>query len=215
MPVYHPDVEQGHISWFKQRMGKVTASELGNLVTNDFSPRTGKMPNSYMCEKLAELWRGKPLIQTGSWQTEQGQVREENAIPFFQIAFNVRIKYCGFIETDDGRMGCSPDGLIGEGLGIEIKCPEPQTHVKYLMAGDVPEDYLPQVHGSMFVTGFKEWIFFSYQVGFPPLIVTVKRDDQIIAKIANALDAFHDKFEKSKAKLAEINDAFGRKKKEL
>lgn len=203
----HDLLEQGHKDWFKQRMGKVTASEFGNLVkASDFTMRTGEMPKHYLCEKLAEVWRGKPLIHTGSWATEQGQVREELAVPWYQFTFETKIRYVGFIETDDGISGCSPDGLIGDDCGIEIKCPEPATHVKYLLAGKVPIDYLPQVHFSMFVTGFPRWIFFSFNQGFPPLIVTVERDEEIQQKITAAITKFSADFKDARRILELIEE---------
>lgn len=196
-------IQQGHLDWFKLRMGKVTASEAGNLLTPEFAPRTGEMPKTYLYSKLAEVWREKPMIFTGSWATDQGNVREEEAIPWLALEKEWKIKEGGFIETDDGLAGCSPDGLVGDDLGIECKSPEPVNHVRYLMEGVLPKAYTVQVHFSLFVTGFPRWLFFSYQRGFPPLILTVERDEAIMSKISEALSVYHAAFEKAKAKLGE------------
>lgn len=201
-------IQQGHIDWFKLRMGKVTASEMGNLLTPEFKPRTGEMPRTYLFSKLAEHWRGKPLIHTGSWATEQGSVREEFAVPFLALEKDWKIEEGGFIETDDGLAGCSPDGLVGNidlfprnAFGVEVKCPEPTNHVRWLIDGGLPKDYIVQVHASLFVTGFQTWVFMSYHNDFPPLILEIKRDETIIAAIAEALGEFHAKFEAAKGKL--------------
>lgn len=200
-------IEQGNIAWFKLRMGRVTASEMGNLLTPTFDLRTGDMPKTYVYEKLAELWRGKPMIHTGSWATEQGQVREEEAIPFLSLEKDWKIREGGFIESDDSLSGCSPDGLVGDDLGIECKCPEPVNHVRWLCEGVLPKSYAVQVHGSMFVTGFPRWLFFSYQRGFAPFILEIQRDEKIIAKIGEAVTRFHEQLSEAKEKMARYDPA--------
>jgi hypothetical protein len=200
-------VPQGHIDWFKLRMGKVTASELGNLLTPEWKPRTGEMPRSYLYSKVAEAWRGSPLISTGSWATEQGQIREEEAIPWLALENNWDIREGGFIEHDSGKCGCSPDGIVGEGesmFGIECKSPEPANHVRYLMEGELPKAYVAQVHCSLYVTGASHWIFFSYQRSYPAFILRVNRDPEIIASIETAIDKFHADFETAMERLSQF-----------
>lgn len=187
---YH-DIQQGHIDWFKLRMGKVTASEMSNLLTPNFEHKKGESVRTYLYEKIAEGWRDAPLIHTGSWATEQGQMREEEAIPFLAIEKDWHIKNGGFIESDDGLCGCSPDGLVGDDLGVEVKCPEPTNMVRWLIDGVLPKEYAVQVHTSMYVTGFDRWIFLAYNRGFPALIVEVKRDRTFCEKIKEAVDRFH------------------------
>lgn len=188
-------VEQGTLEWLQLRLGKVTASELGNLLTPLFKIKTGTTPHTYLCEKVAETWRGQPLPGFGSWATDQGSIKEADAIPFFEFEENCEVQRVGFVEHDDGRCGCSPDGLIGEDGGLEIKCPQPVNHVKYLLDGVVPEQYITQVHGCLYVTGRKWWKFMSYHPDYPPLIVTVQRNESICEKIAEAIAQFSLQFD--------------------
>lgn len=183
-------------------VGIPTASGLHNLVTPEFKIRDGEMPKSYMYTKLAEAWRGEPLIELTTFSIEQGEILENEARPFYELETNQKVREVGFITTDDGLFGCSPDGLIGGDCGLEIKCPSAQVHVKYLVGGELPKEYAAQVHGSMYVTGFNRWTFLSYRRNFPPLILTVKRDAEIMAKIGEALSDFYDAFSKAKSKLA-------------
>lgn len=192
----HSDIFQGSLDWIKLRFGKVTASELDNLVTPEFKLRTGEMPYTYLCTKVAEALHG-PLPGFDVFDTEQGRILEEEAIPFFELTYNRDIRRVGFIENDPATAGCSPDGLLGEDNGIEIKCPSAQVHVKYLLKGTVPKDYLAQVHCSMFVTGFPRWTFFSYRRKFPPLVITVERDEEIISKIGVAVSTFRASFDEA------------------
>ena len=202
----HRDIEQGGVDWSILRSGKVTASELDNLLTPKLAIRDGAMVNTYLHQKLAEKWIGGPLPSVqGVWDMEQGQILEEYARPAFTLETGIPVEKVGFIETDDGTLGCSPDGIIGTESGLEIKCPRMETHIGYLLAGKLPEAYAAQVHGSMFVTGFAQWYFCSFRRNFPPLIITVERDDEIQERIAEAVDGFRVKLAAGWNRLCELN----------
>src|SRR5580693_1153909 len=176
MPFEHP-VTQGSEAWHTLRFGRPTASELDNLLTPEWKIRTGQMRQSYLCAKVAERLLGKSLDQGGSWAMEQGQLLETEAVPYYEFVTDTKVRRVGFVTTDDMRVGCSPDGLIGEDGGLEAKCPRPETHIGYLLGQTVPKDYLAQIHGSMYVTGRRWWLFFSYCRRLPPLILRAERDE--------------------------------------
>lgn len=196
------DVSQKTLDWMMLHVGIPTASGLHNIVTPEFEIRKGEMPRSYMHLKLAEAWLKRPVLELSTFSIEQGEIVETEARPFFELETDQKVREVGFLTTDDGLFGCSPDGLIGDDCGLEIKCPSAQVHVKYLVNGMLPKEYAAQVHGSMFVTGFPSWKFLSYRRNFPPLIITVKRDEEIMEQIGKALKEFTAAFEEAKQKLA-------------
>lgn len=204
--------EQNSLDWLVARAGIPTASEWDALLTPKFEIRKGQMPDTYLSRKVAEAWLGGPLPGYSTLDMEAGKIREEEAVPWYEFEFNEPVQRVGFVTTDDGKIGCSPDGLIGEDCGIEIKCPEAHTHVGYLLAGEVPPQYLTQVHGSMFVTGRPTWKFLSYRRRFPKLFKVVERNDKIQKVIAEVLTLFLERFEKAKARLAEINGGWPERK---
>lgn len=188
--------EQGAPEWLQLRIGRVTASEMHNLLTPEMEIKKGEGPKTYLYSKLAEAWRGQILPGfTGSWATEQGEMREMDARQWYAFAYDERVKQVGFVESDDGRSGCSPDGLIGDDGGLEMKCPEPTNHVRYLVEGRLPKDYVAQVHGCLFVTGRPWWRFVSWRERFPAFVLTVERDEKIMATIAEALNGFYARFD--------------------
>ena len=196
------DCLQGSAQWFKLRAGIPTASEFHRLVTPKWKIKTGDGPHTYMCEKLAEAWTGMPLPQVASFGAlEQGTILEEEALPFYELTEGHALTRVGFITADSGRIGCSPDGMLDDGTGIEIKCPQAQTHVSYLLDGVVPDDYLAQVHASMLVTGAPVWRFMSYRRNFPPLLIEVARDEEIQKVLRAALDIFLESFDGALAAL--------------
>ncbi len=220
-------VEQNSLEWTKLHFGIPTSSGLDNLITPEFALRKGELPKTYVYKKVAEKLQGRPLIDlsVSSFMLEQGMIIEEEARPWYALEYDKKIKQVGFIAADDGRFGCSPDGLIqteysvgetigargyafvdgiGYDCGLEIKSPAAHTHVKYLCMGVLPKEYVCQVYGSMFATGFKKWIFVSYRRGLPALVLEIPRDEKAMAAIALAIDSFHTEFDRAYNRIQNI-----------
>lgn len=171
--------------WWTVRRGVPTASEFGNILT----PKTGKPSASahpYICQLIGDRLRDDygQEDEYVSAAMKNGTLMEPEARDFYQFHTGRKVEQVGFCLTDDGRFGCSPDAM-----GLELKCPLAKTHVGYLLAGELPDEYRPQVHGSMIVTGEDSWDFMSYCPGLPPFIITVERDNYT-AVLADALEAF-------------------------
>lgn len=211
----HSDIEQGSVDWCILRSGKVTASEMDALISPLGKVRTGDGVSTYLNQKLCEIWTGGPLIALqGVFDVDQGKLLEERARPAFTIHTGIEVQQVSFIETDDGRAGCSPDALIDSKSalgnpfyisGVEIKCPRMDTHVGYLLAGGLPKQYVAQVQSSMFVTGFATWHFFSYHRQLPPLHLVIERDEEYQEALQEALDAFLERLDAAMARLIEMN----------
>lgn len=199
------DVEQGSMEWALLRAGIPTASEMDALITPKFAVKKGDGPETYLNKKVAEKWQGGPLPQKQVFDMEQGQILETEAIDWFNLQYDTAVNRVGFITTDDGRAGCSPDGLLSTDCGLELKCARAETHVGYLRGGVLPDAYVIQVHASLFITGFKQWKFLSYRRGFPPFVLTIERNEAVQAVIAEALDLFTQKFDEAMARMTEIN----------
>lgn len=183
------------------RRGRPTASEFCELITPEWKVRTGQTPQTYLYGKVAEMFCGAAMDQANSWAMEQGSMLEKDAIPYYELMTDAKVERVGFVTTDDLRIGCSPDGLIGEDGGIEVKCPTPPVHLQYLVEGVVPKQYLAQVHGCMLVTGRPWWVFMSYNRHFPPMIVRVERDEKIQTALWAALRPFLDLFDEVMGKV--------------
>lgn len=200
----HRDIEQASLEWFMVRAGLVTASGFKNIVTPAFKARDGEMVQTYLATLVAEKWCG-PLPSVQVFETEQGSLLESEVVNWFEFANDCKFERVGFISDDSGRFGCSPDGIINGNEGAEIKCPQPVNHFKYLLNGEVPDAYLPQVHFSLYVSGFDRWKFVSYRRNAPALIVDVVRDPVIMGKIHDALMPFLDRLDAAMKRMEEIN----------
>jgi putative phage-type endonuclease len=114
------------------------------------------------------------------WGTEQE--------PFARMAYEAHtgtfVKEEGFVDhpTIEG-FGCSPDGIVGEGL-IEIKCPNTATHIETVLENKAPSKYIPQMQAQMACTGAKWCDFVSFDPRVPEdlqlFVVRVERDQEYI-----------------------------------
>lgn len=183
------DIEQGSADWFALRLGKPTSSNFAKIIT----PAQGKpssQASGYRHELLAEWLTGQPSEGYQNGWMERGTELEGQARAWYAWTHE-EVEEVAFVWLDDERTaGCSPDGLIGEKGGLEIKCPAPKTHVSYLLDGKLPTDYIPQVQGSLWITDRKWWDFLSYCPGIDPLVIRVARDEEYIAKLAKLVGAF-------------------------
>jgi hypothetical protein len=186
-----PSMEQGSDQWFKIRTGRPTASNFSRIITP-----TGKDSSQwegYAIDLMADCIRPDMVDFIGNRHTDRGNELEPAARDTFAEIMDLNVQQVGFITRDDGIVGCSPDGLIYQGrtlvAGLELKCPLAKNHAKYLIQGELPAEYAPQVHGGMAVTGLDYWYFMSYCEGMRPFILRVERDG-FTTKVGDALDRF-------------------------
>jgi len=194
---YFDHIEQRSIQWAKLHLGIPTASGFDKIMTPLLKARTGEQPRTYMLEKVAETLTGLPAQFFSSFATDQGIALEQEGQVAWQIKHEQQIGYTGFILSEDGRCGCSPDGLIGDDAGFELKCPGTANHMKYLEDGILPKDYAAQVHGSLYVSQRKRWHFCSYHRGLPFFEIVVERDEEIMADIRECLQGFYQSYDRT------------------
>lgn len=175
--------EQGSQEWLQSRLGKPTASNFGKLITPTGKPSASA--EGYINELVAQRITGEIPEFFKSEAMERGNELEPHAKASYEFTHDIEVVEVGLCLHDDFECGASPDGLIGDDGGIEIKCPLPHTHVAYLRGGEVPSKYIPQIQGCMWITGREWWDFMSYHPSMQDLIVRVYRDEAYIKKLAD------------------------------
>lgn len=196
------DCEQLSEAWFELHRGRPTASRFGRIIT----PRTGKLAagaDDLICELVAERFYPGQLIelaQPPSRAMLHGTQCEPEARRFYEMEVGRDVREVGFLATDDERFGASPDGLVGEDGGLELKCPQGKTQVRYLLDGVLPDDYRAQVHGCLIVSGRAWWDFLSYCPGLPPFLIRTY-PDEFTVKLLAALEEFWDRYQGALSKL--------------
>jgi len=194
------NLEQGTIEWFDARKGIPTASCFSKIVTSAKCEKS-KTSKTYMYELIAEKLGASNESFSNNW-TDRGNELEDMARSTFAFITDTEIVEVGMIKTDCGKIGCSPDGLIGEDGGIEIKCPKASTHIKYLLDGILPLEYKMQVMGSLMVSERKYWYFMSYHPELKPFILKVERDEEFISKMRAHINSFNDELEEKFLRLS-------------
>lgn len=203
------DCIQGTPEWYWLRAGMPTASRFDSIIT----PAKGELSKGitgYIAELIAETVTGIPadIDSYMSRAMVDGVNTEAEARNWYAFDTGRDVEQVGFITDDDGHFGCSPDGLVDEDGGLELKCPTAKVHVGYLLDNaSLVTAYKCQVHGCLAVTGRAWWDVMSYCQGFPPVLIRVE-PDEFTGKLSVALSKFRMEFEQA---VAAFEDATGEK----
>ncbi len=203
--IFH--VQQMSWDWWQLRRGIPTASNFGRILT----PATAKpsaQQEGYIAELIAERSEFvapfvPPEDRYSNAEMDEGIRREPESRSWYAMQADAEVVQVGFVKSACGRFGCSPDGLVGDDGGLELKNPSAKVHVEYLLKGGLPNEYKCQVHGSMIVTGRKWWDFLSYMPGFAPLLVRVT-EDEFTDKLRKELAAFCDRLQETIARVQSL-----------
>lgn len=117
-----------------------------------------------VCERLTNQSQDDTYVNAAM---QRGIEKEADALGAYEVLTGNVVSTTGFLAHDELMAGCSPDGLIGDKGGLELKCPKSATHLGYLRSGKVPSQYLAQIALSLFVTGREWWDFASFDDRFP------------------------------------------------
>jgi hypothetical protein len=173
--------EQGSPEWLAARLGIPSASMFAKIVTT--KGIWSASADAYINQLVAERLTGEREEVFQSHHMLRGTELEPDARDLYSLISDAEVTEVGFCLHDTLSAGCSPDGLIGDEGGLEIKAPAPATHVEYLRGGVLPSKYKQQVMGCLWITGREWWDFVSYHPTMKPLIVRVERDEEYIAAL--------------------------------
>jgi len=191
--------EQGTDDWRRARMGIPTASQFDRILT----PKKRQLAAgrfTYRNELLAEWYFGEPVDTPATQFMVRGTELEPEALARYELEFRCDVERVGFVTSDDGRYGCSPDGLVDGVNGLEIKSYDAVHHIGLLLDPD-DEAHVCQVQGSTFITEADYWVLMRYHPSLPPVYVKAQRDAGFIAELSSAIDQFCDELAEAKERL--------------
>jgi putative phage-type endonuclease len=159
--------------WFNERTGKLTASRMASAMAF-LRAKAGEQPKEsserkkLKVEILAERLTGNIVPKYVNEAMKFGIDTEPLAKQAFESKTGLLIQDVGFVSHPViDNLGCSPDGFVSDGSLIEVKCPQTVTHLNYLMANEVPDDYKPQMLLQCLVTNKTEVWFVSFDPRVP------------------------------------------------
>lgn len=164
-------LEQRSDFWFKQRLGRFTASNISDLMGVKGLGDTG---NTLAFKKACEIVFGRdPDWDVETWDMKRGNETEPEAFELFQSmkATNfINVEKASFFPLGENS-GASPDGLVGSNAVLEIKCPRPEKVFRIIKDGvsALDKSWVDQVQLEMKCTNSEKCYFFVYAIwnGYP------------------------------------------------
>ena len=192
--VHMHNVEQGTDEWHALRCGKLTASEVSNIVTSTLqiaaNDKTRALANKVAIERIT----GISEDTFTSDKMLRGHIDEEVARSLYS-AKHAPVTEVGFITNDRlPNFGYSPDGLVGDDGQIEIKSRDPHLHLASIIAAEdgdgIPKEYMAQVQSGLLLSG-RDWCdYISFSHGLPMMRWRVFPDQEYMAAIIKAAEQF-------------------------
>lgn len=185
------DFPQKSEEWFVEKKGKPSASCFEKILTNDRG-QPSEQQKEYSYELAYEYI--SPCFVSGyqnSWMA-RGNELELEAREAFVWQKKMLVREVAVIYPDEQKKYlCSPDGLVEDGGGLEIKCYKPSTHMMILDTGiSLAKKHYAQIQGGMLITGSPHWWYVSYCPGVPLWVEKIPRDEIYISALKNELDGF-------------------------
>ena len=204
--------KQRDLSWFRARLGKICGSKIGDLMKSGKKKEQvfGDTALSYIYQVAAERMLNPVFVdddelfadyveqmQITSKAIRWGQEQEDNAKdlllrknPGWELA---EVSSCRHDTIP--YFAASPDAIIYDRekmMVAEIKCPNPNTYVKYatdIKDGEtlkaVKPEYYYQMQSEMACTNAESGVFVAYcpWLTYPIHIVPIARDEETIKAI--------------------------------
>jgi hypothetical protein len=196
----YADVAQRSDEWNALRLGMVTASVVGQLLTPTLKTASNDTSRGVVAALTAERITGYAESSYVNDDMMRGILHEPLARERYADHNGVTVDEVGFCVRDDWgfKIGASPDGLIGDDGGLEVKAPRAKGHIRTIVSGQIPHAHFAQVQTCLLVTGRAWWDYLLFHAGQPMWIKRVLPDpawhDAIVAAVAA--------FEEASAELA-------------
>lgn len=192
------DCVQGSPEWDRERCGLVTSS--------NFSLKM--QPEKYMYQKAYERISGIPFNNGyTSKSIDRGNDWEDSNRARYELTTGLEVVQVGLVKHND-YISCSPDGLIGDDGGLELKSPDTITHMSYIAANKFPSNYTPQVQGNLWICERDWWDFGSGDDRWsirPLFIKRVYRDEKYIEQLKTNVYIFVERMLELEQKLRGSN----------
>ncbi|HHW2860385.1 lambda exonuclease family protein [Pseudomonas aeruginosa] len=184
--------------WFANRLGKVTASKVKDVMAKGRGGAPSATRQNYMMQLLCERLTGK----RDEGYTNAAMQRGNDLEPIARVAYEM-YEDCEVVEVGlvlhpsiDG-FGASPDGVIlleNGRRGLEIKCPNTAQHIAVIQSGKHDTQYEWQMLAQMACADLESVDFVSFDDRLPEELQYVcfryHRDEERIREMESEVKAF-------------------------
>jgi hypothetical protein len=160
------DIKQNTDEWLNLRVGKLTSSKLGVVMSN-YGKAFGEPAKKYAVNIAIEQITGNRIINESysNSHIERGHQQEPVARMLYEDDYFCDVSNGGFFDSD--FVGCSPDGLVGDEGLIEIKSVISSVQYANVKRQSIDPAYKWQCIGNLKFSG-RDWIdFVSFCEDFP------------------------------------------------
>lgn len=184
---------QGTEAWLACRTGYATASRFKDILARIKSGEAAAR-RDYRFQLAVERLTGQPVETYSNAAMQHGTDTEPLAREAFELHTGLMVEEVGFLVHPELMAGCSPDGLVDDNAGLEIKSPWNSTiHIITLLNG-MPSEHRTQIQGAMWITGRKRWHFVSYDPRLQHRLrlyhEIIERDEDYIATLEGEVRLF-------------------------
>ena len=183
------EAEQNSPEWFEFRRGIPSASKFQCLMANS-ADRKGR--RTYMYDLAGEILSGECAESYSNPFMERGKAMEAEARDWYAFATDAELYRVGAVRSSYLGAVCSPDSLVGDDGGLEIKTRMARLQLELLESGELPNEHKAQVQGAMWILCRPWWDFVSYSPKIRPFKIRVYRDEKYIASLAIAVREFNE-----------------------
>lgn len=195
----HP-APQGSDEWRAARLGLPTASNFHRIITPTGKPSASS--TKYLADLLSEWFFEAQASDYESEFMVRGTEMEAEAVRWYEWESDRTTEAVGLCLTDDGKVGASPDRMVGADGCLELKCPAASTVLLYWAQGR-PEGHVVQRQGQLWVCEReKSDLGIYHTVRELRTIIRDERDEPFIKTLAELVGAFVARLDEAKAKLA-------------
>lgn len=212
---------QGSEEWHRARVGAITGS-MYHVIRDTLKrgPKAGGYKEAaldYAFQLAMERVTGQS--HDTAFQTQAmayGKRLEPEAREAHAMLWDIDIEEVGYISTDDGRFGCSADGLVDLDEGAEYKCLVSNARLRRVLSDEDISEFMDQCQGGMMVSERGRWslCFYiptmaslpaikgeKYERRGPIVRFPIPRDDSYIAGLKDDLERFDETVEQYVQKL--------------
>jgi hypothetical protein len=203
-PIYRYDIIQNSDEWMQERVRRIGASNASDLLMAKTTKGYQNLKDRLVEETITGVETESKSFFGNSY-TERGHELEPIAREDFEFRTFESVDTVGIVILDEWSH-CSPDGLIGEDILHQIKCPIFNTQKKYLsivnenktvaekyrlsdnrILTKIDSGYYKQLQYELYVSDRKINIWTSYHPNLKAIDLYVIRDEDMIFNIENSL----------------------------
>jgi len=192
MPEIIRGIDQNSDLWFEKRLGSVGGSSIPAVLSKGKGNSPSKMRQSLLYKLASEIITGQVEESYSNKYMDRGHEYEPKARELYEFLTGSEVEQVALIKSGTPRVHVSPDGLVGDDGGIEIKTMLPHIFIELLDTSRIDGYHIKQCQHFLMVSGRKwiDYLAYSPEMPDPIWIKRLFRDEEMIQLIEDRLVLF-------------------------